>query len=558
MTRNVICILFVFLLLFFTCKSEALCGLQGKPAVLLKNADQCRKSLYYSIKKQKYRHNWLKCIHRYKEIYTRYPKTDQAAWALYQSARLLTGLYTYSGRSKYLDEAVDLYRRLVDRYKNHCLADDAQYRIGEIFYKHKKDLSKAYEEFLKVSTRFPSGDMRPKAIKKVKKLSSELGKKIKLSCKRHNTAQKVKLIAVKDIRHWSAPDYTRVVVDLDHPVKYGHHLLKADFKRKKPPRLYLDLENTRISAQINRVIPIKGDLLQRARAAQYTKDTVRVVLDMERIGEYKIFHLHDPFRIVVDVRRFKGGGEKDRPKTDLKKRAAIKASNAPQPGLSIQTIVIDPAHGGKDPGCNGLGGVKEKNIALSIAKLLARKIEKKIGWAVLLTRDRDIFLPLEQRTAFANMKKADLFLSLHVNANSNRKVRGLETFFLNVSTDVASMMVAARENASSEKNLSDLQSILRDLMLNSNVHESSRLANVVHKEMVSLVSRKYKQVKDLGVKQAPFYVLIGAHMPAILVQTGFLSNPMEKKRLFSKKYQECLAEGICAGIVAYIKNTGGA
>ena len=218
--------------------------------------------------------------------------------------------------------------------------------------------------------------------------------------------------------------------------------------------------------------------------------------------------------------------------------------------------MIDPAHGGKDPGCNGQGGVKEKNIALSIAKLLARKIEQKIGWAVLLTRDRDIFLPLERRTALANMKKADLFISLHVNATSNRKICGLETFFLNVATDVTSMMVAARENSSSEKNISDLQSILRDLMLNSNVHESSRLANVVHEEMVSLVSRKYKQVKDLGVKQAPFYVLIGADMPAILIQTGFLSNPLEKNRLFSKKYQECLAEGICEGILAYIKNTG--
>ena len=170
--------------------------------------------------------------------------------------------------------------------------------------------------------------MRPKAIKKAKKLSLKLGKKIKLSCERHNTAQKIKLITVKDIRHWSAPDYTRVVVDLDHPVKYGHHLLKADFKRKKPPRLYLDLENTRISAQINRAIPIKGDLLQRARAAQYTKDTVRVVLDMERIVGYKIFHLHDPFRIVVDLRRFKGGEAKDRQKADLKKRAARKASSA--------------------------------------------------------------------------------------------------------------------------------------------------------------------------------------------------------------------------------------
>ena len=223
---------FIFLL-FYMNGTEALCKTTEKPAQFLHNADACRKALYGSMQRQKYRHNWLRCIIQYKEIYTRYPKTDQAAWALYQSARLFTGLYTYSGKSKDLDQAVYLYRRLVNRYKNHFLADDAQYRIGEIFYKYKKDFSKAYEEFLKVPAIFPSGDMRPKAIKKAKKLSLKLGKTIKLSCEKHNTAQKVELIAVKDIRHWSAPDYTRVVVDLDNPVKYGHHLLKVDFKRKE-------------------------------------------------------------------------------------------------------------------------------------------------------------------------------------------------------------------------------------------------------------------------------------------------------------------------------------
>jgi N-acetylmuramoyl-L-alanine amidase len=124
-----------------------------------------------------------------------------------------------------------------------------------------------------------------------------------------------------------------------------------------------------------------------------------------------------------------------------------------------------------------------------------------------------------------------------------------------MATDERSMMVAARENATSEKNISDLQMILNDLMLNTKINESSRLAHEIQKEMVYGVRKKYKKVKNLGVKQAPFYVLIGAQMPAILVETGFMTNPMEKKRLLSKKYQEYVAEGICAGIKAYIKSS---
>ncbi|MCD6296636.1 MAG: N-acetylmuramoyl-L-alanine amidase, partial [Deltaproteobacteria bacterium] len=230
------------------------------------------------------------------------------------------------------------------------------------------------------------------------------------------------------------------------------------------------------------------------------------------------------------------------------------ASLARQLGLNVRRIVIDPGHGGKDPGCNVRGGVREKDIVLSMARLLAKKIKEKIGCEVVLTRTKDTFISLERRTAIANMKKADLFISLHVNAHKNRKIWGLETYFLNMATDERAVMVAARENATSEKNISDLQTILNDLMLNTKIHESSRLAHEVQKGMVSRIKKRYKRSKSLGVKQAPFYVLIGAQMPAILVETGFLTNPTEKKRLMSKKYQENVAEGICAGIRAYIKS----
>jgi N-acetylmuramoyl-L-alanine amidase len=518
--------------------------------------------LYGSAKKKKYRHNWSNCIRQYENIYNRYPGSDEAPWALYHSARLFTWLYTYSGKSQDLDQALLLYRRLTDKYKDHRLSDDAQYNIGEIFYKHKKDPTHAYVEFLKVDIKYPSGDMRPKAKKMLDQLAIILSKK---DNDQERAGEKRISIAVKEIRHWSTPNYTRVVIDLDGPVKYKHHLLKADPDHRKPRRLYLDLENSHTTSQVESPVSIKDGLLQRARAGQYTKDTVRVVLDAESIEGYKVFHLHDPFRIVLDVRRTenkKGGGK---PKLASKKRPVRKGvkrgegpkdsmSLAIQLGLNVKRIVIDPGHGGKDPGCNARGGVKEKTIVLSIARILKKKIKEKIGCEVFLTRNRDIFLPLERRTAIANMKKADLFISLHINAHRNRKISGLETYFLNMATDERSVMVAARENATSEKNISDLQTILNDLMLNTKITESSRLAHDVQKGMVSSVRGRYTKARSLGVKQAPFYVLIGAQMPAVLVETGFLTNYTDRKRLLSRKYQESIADGICAGIKSYIKS----
>ena len=163
-------------------------------------------------------------------------------------------------------------------------------------------------------------------------------------------------------------------------------------------------------------------------------------------------------------------------------------------------------------------------------------------------------MSLERRTAFANMKKADLFISLHINAHKQKNIHGLETYFLNMATDKRAVMVAARENATSEKNISDLQTILNDLMLNTKISESNRLAYEVQKGMIFHIKKRYKKVKSLGVKQAPFYVLIGAEMPAILVETGFITNPTERKRLLSQKYLESLANGIVRGINSYIKS----
>ena len=548
-----------------------------KAAELLKKADRTKKGLYSAAKKKRYRHNWLKCAAQYKGVYDRYPKSPSAPRALYQAADLYTRLYKYSYKSEDLDAAISLYRKLVAEYGSHFLADDAQYRIGEIYYRIKKDPSQAYVEFLKVDVRFPKGDMRPRAKKKLDQLAATLNTNKERKNKERKNGDPGptpgnQRATVQNIRYWSTPNYTRVVIDVKSPVKYEHHLLEADSTHKKP-RLYLDLHNARVSKRIDSVVPIKDDLLQKARAGQYTEDTVRVVLDTEKLVGYNVFHLYDPFRIVVDVRGFEkrktgtqpeGRGEKSFAPVAKKRKVeqGIKKTEKPdetislarQLGLNVNRIVIDPGHGGKDPGCKSHGKYKEKNITLSLAKRLASRLKKEIGCEVLLTRNKDAFLSLEQRTAIANMEKADLFISLHVNAHKDSRIHGLETYFLNMATDQQAVMVAARENATSEKSISDLQTILNDLMMNTKIRESSRLAHHVQKGMVGGAMHRYKGIRNLGVKQAPFYVLIGAQMPAVLVEVGFLSNGTERKRLMNKAYQERLAAGICEGIKRYIES----
>jgi N-acetylmuramoyl-L-alanine amidase len=190
-----------------------------------------------------------------------------------------------------------------------------------------------------------------------------------------------------------------------------------------------------------------------------------------------------------------------------------------------------------------------------MAKKLAVTLRQRLKCTVLLTRYKDKKLTLEERTAIANTKKADLFISLHVNAAKNRKLKGIETYILNLATDKQAIAVAARENATSEKNISDLDLILSDLIQNTKIEESTRLANLVQNNFIKGMRKKYSGINNLGVKQAPFYVLLGARMPSILIETSFISNKTECKRLMSDSYQTAIATTITDGIEKYINAT---
>jgi N-acetylmuramoyl-L-alanine amidase len=216
----------------------------------------------------------------------------------------------------------------------------------------------------------------------------------------------------------------------------------------------------------------------------------------------------------------------------------------------VETVVIDPGHGGGDPGAIGVGGLREKDVTLAIARELRRRLEDR-GFRVVLTRDRDASVSLEERTVLAEGAGGDVFLSIHANASRRTGAQGIETYFLDKSHQRHSLRVAARENGVPFTHLDDLQRTVAGFRTSELGEHSSRLAQLVHGEMVTGVRTVYGRVSDLGVKQGPFHVLFLSGVPSILIEVGFLTHPAEARRLRSETYRAVLAEHIARGLSAY-------
>jgi N-acetylmuramoyl-L-alanine amidase len=351
---------------------------------------------------------------------------------------------------------------------------------------------------------------------------------------------------VKEIRYWSGATHTRIVIDLDQEVAYKDQLLKKDIALDKPPRLYIDLSIAKLSPHLKEPIPIEAGLLKRVRAGQYTPDTVRVVLDLESVADYKIFPLSDPFRVVIDVL-----GTAQAPQRDETTKLSP-PSQAQQQPQSLK-LVLDPGHGGEDPGAIGPTGLKEKDVVLQISTMVRNKVRKDLGWDVVMTREDDRFIRLEDRTAIAATEEGNLFVSIHANACKDRGIRGIESFVIGTTTNRDALRLAAKENNTSPRQVSDLQIILTDLKLNDpmKVIPSRQLAECVQLTLVSSLQKRYGQAKDLGVKQAPFIVLVGAEMPSTLIEVSFISNPMEERMLRDQSYLDVLTNAIVDGLKKY-------
>jgi N-acetylmuramoyl-L-alanine amidase len=404
------------------------------------------------------------------------------------------------------------------------------------------------------------------------------------------------------IRREVLPDAVRITLSLEHETSFQTERLE------NPARLAVDLKNTRAVYDLKDArLAFEDDVVRQVRVGRQDGVRIRVVLDLVAPGRYSVYPVYNPYRLVIDFERQGKAGpapsfvaasgpprpsassspaagrgassrdaDRSTPAATLKPTAAAPTERparspaiGPAPavpgrngrggfsisrqlGLGVSRIVIDPGHGGHDPGAR-VNGLTEAELVLDVALRLEKLLLAQPEAQVVLTRRTSEFVPLDERTRIANKANADLFLSIHANASTNTAARGIETYFLNFAQDAQSEALAARENAGSSRTMSNLNDIVKAITLNNKIDESRDFARLVQSALYTGLRKTNKQVKDLGVKQAPFQVLIGASMPSILAEISFITNGGEGKLLKTGKYRDEIAVALFNGILNYQK-----
>lgn len=327
------------------------------------------------------------------------------------------------------------------------------------------------------------------------------------------------------IERYSGKDAARVVVFVSKPVRFEVGSLGG--AAGAGPRLFVDLRGAHYSGKS--ALGAEG-LLERVRAAE-SADGTRVVLDLAESAEHRVFYVPEPFRLIIDVAKPSPGG-----------RAATR---------EVRRVVLDPGHGGYDPGAIGPSGLREKDVALDIAHRAAPLIARELGISTLLTRDADVFVPLEERTARANAFGADLFVSIHCNAAERSGGSGVMTFVLDDSRDQLASRIAALENSASAEATSELARVMSRVGDRSSDARSAEFASLLQRAAMASLGPSYPDVPDGGVKRAGFYVLAGARMPAVLFETSFISSVRDETRFSTGDFRQKLADAIVNAVRAY-------
>jgi N-acetylmuramoyl-L-alanine amidase len=510
---------------------------------------------------------------------------------------------------------------------------------------------------------------------------------------------------VTGIRHWSTATYTRVAIDLGDNVTY------EAARVPNPDRIYFDLHGTRLAPElVGKSFAVTDDgFLKKVRAAQYSDDVTRVVLDVNDVTEYSAFLLPNPYRLIIDIHGGKEAGNREQgtgnsglgaenneaasvseapatratapvkltetrpvPNSVATKSASstsevaelsdspgkVEATSKPTSkpisavvetenreqgtvtpashdrspgtptgnrnsgattgtnaadvtpadagpdasvspvkktrknktkaaggstatvadatparaavptadgetslvralGLKIGRIVIDAGHGGHDSGTIGADGIEEKDVVLDVALRLGKLLHDRLGAEIIYTRSDDTFVPLETRTAIANKAQADLFLSIHANSSPDESARGVETYYLNFTSDPTALDVAARENAVSDQSIHQLSDLVKKIALKDKIAESREFAGDVEDSLYAGLQKGNAGLKDRGVKKAPFVVLIGANMPSILAEISFVTNPKDAEQLRDPEYRERVAESLYKGVARYESGLSG-
>ena len=499
------------------------------------------KAAYAKLKadesKRKFRHHWLNVAHKFDKVASKWPKSDRAPEALFNAAELYSELSRFSQVGEDLTASEVAYRKLAEGFPKHKLGDDGAYGLARVLADRRNDPSGA-RSVIEAALAAGGGDKK----NELNKLLATLPKPslAKAAAPRPSVADAIRRAGRKDEAKAALAEAkpVRIVAELDE-----EDLLDP------APRSVVAQPAPAPSHARRMPIPRPG--------AEEETDAVVEESATEVVDGLKLPSLSNLQERLRDVRV----GARPLPKDDpvLTQRLKQAARNgqhaeftlAEQLGLKMRRVIIDAGHGGHDTGAIGPTGIREKDVALAISLQVAKKLTA-AGLEVILTRDDDTFVRLEDRAKFANKNRGDLFISIHCNAGPNKKMRGIETYTLNTSADRYSIRLAARENATSERGVSDLQFILADLATKANTEESSRLAERVQRSLVRDLSAQHKGVRDLGTKEALFYVLLGAKMPAILVETSFLSHPEEEQLLGDVKYQTEISSAISDAVTGFL------
>ncbi|MFQ5776468.1 MAG: N-acetylmuramoyl-L-alanine amidase [Terriglobia bacterium] len=546
-----------------------------------RQAKRLRADLDGTPKKHRKAADYTRVIALYRRVYDIAPFNGIAADALAAAAEMYHEMGSQFGR-KYWQEAIGAYRFLQHEYPHSRYADDALFNIAQIQHVHLKDPKTALRSYRAFTKRYPRSRYVSKARDAVKLIKAQQAAARKARTRKTAAAQPKakppgKRVSVRNVRFWNTKNYTRVVVDLEGEVKY------QGARIEKPDRIFFDLFNTELSTVLEgKTFDVADGLLNRIRVAENRRGVTRVVLEVNHPEDFSVFSLPNPFRLVVDIRgsvpsrtakkraspktpRESARGTQEPPASQTASASLPQPPTAPKPtrdgnhtlartlGLKVGRIVIDAGHGGSDTGTIGPTGLMEKDLVLDVARRLGRLLEEKLGAKVIYTREDDSFVPLENRTGLANEHQADLFLSIHANSSRNRRVRGVETFYLDFSNDPEVRALAARENALSQKSLHELQDVLRKITRSEKRDESRELAREIQQQLHGGMHKLSRKVQNRGVKRAPFVVLVGANMPSVLAEVAFLSNRQDEKLMKGSKGRQAVAEALFVGMSNYLE-----
>jgi len=533
-------------------------------------------------------------IDKFDSVYSKFSSSGEAYKAVFTIGDLYEQLYSISRRDKDLDEALEYYRLIVSEFKPGRLTDDALYRQGEIYFNRGKYTAAldSYQEILQI---LPGGDVAPKAKVRVAKIrplvpvafpSSKTPATIRKISTRRN--EKINLsigneLILDKIDYTVGSDSVRVVTHTSSPVVFSQGRLS------NPSRVYINFNDTRLANDVNRNIKVGSRFLKSLRISQFDESNSRLVFDLNKVGSLKVGVWQEGSQLTVELSD-KGAGTataqkvvKTQKKVKSKaarvkpvakkiiKRVSVKKERAPAKRIPVRRasreralkavnkkvplIVVDAGHGGKDLGARGERGLKEKDVNLDIALRLKDILQSRYKYKVILTRSDDTFIPLPGRGKIANDNEADVFVSVHANAAQRHAAHGIETYYLGAGHSEDAKKTAARENGELVKSVKDgqVQEILASLISTTKINDSSRLASSIQNELYQSMRKKYSGIKDLGVKEGPFFVLHDTDMPSVLVEVGFVTNKKEEKRLKQSSYLHTLASSIAKGIVEFVQ-----